>query len=231
MRAGDAAVSCVLSFRSGKAHSGVNGRQVQRRTHAVCQQVKLLLTVLFHGDEVGPGRVDPLLSAQKSGQFFGQFAGVEQPVQVGAEHIALHTALRRAVCKGAERTAPHLGAACVDLVARERCPGKGANKRIRRSTEETFQQTVTGYDSVKVDNSSIQLHGGKAKYALFPVWLLSTSWRGENYLFAMNGQTGKFVGDLPVDKGAARKWMLGLTAALSAASYGVMWLLWLARIL
>ena len=106
-----------------------------------------------------------------------------------------------------------------------------ANKRIRRSTEETFQQTVTGYDSVKVDNSSIQLHGGKAKYALFPVWLLSTSWRGENYLFAMNGQTGKFVGDLPVDKGAARKWMLGLTAALSAASYGVMWLLWLARIL
>ena len=49
-----------------------------------------------------------------------------------------------------------------------------ANKRIRRSTEETFQQTVTGYDSVKVDNSSIQLHGGKAKYALFPVWLLST---------------------------------------------------------
>lgn len=106
-----------------------------------------------------------------------------------------------------------------------------ANKRIRRSTEETFQQTVTGYDSVKVDNSSIQLHGGKAKYALFPVWLLSTSWRGENYLFAMNGQTGRFVGDLPVDKGAARKWMLGLTAALSAASYGVMWLLWLARIL
>ena len=47
----------------------------------------------------------------------------------------------------------------------------------------------------------------------------------------MNGQTGRFVGDLPVDKGAARKWMLGLTAALSAASYGVMWLLWLAGIL
>lgn len=109
--------------------------------------------------------------------------------------------------------------------------GDEAAKGIRRSTEETFQQTVTGYDSVKVENSSIQLHGGKAKYALFPVWLLSTSWRGENYLFAMNGQSGKFVGDLPVDKGAARKWMLGLTAALSAASYGVMWLLWLARIL
>ena len=106
-----------------------------------------------------------------------------------------------------------------------------ANRRIRQSTEDAFRQTVTGYETVKLENSSIQLHGGKAKYALFPVWLLSTSWRGDNYIFAMNGQTGKFVGDLPVDKAAARKWMLGLTAAITAASYGVMWLLWLARIL
>jgi len=106
-----------------------------------------------------------------------------------------------------------------------------ANERIRQSTEDAFTQTVTGYDSVKVENSSIQLHGGKAKYALFPVWVLSTSWRGENYIFAMNGQTGKFVGNLPVDKAAARKWTLGLTAAVGAASYAVMWLLWLAGIL
>ena len=82
-----------------------------------------------------------------------------------------------------------------------------------------------------MENSSIQLHGGKAKYALFPVWVLSTSWQGNNYIFAMNGQTGKFVGNLPVDKAAARKGTLGLTAAVGAASYAVMWLLWLAGIL
>ncbi len=68
---------------------------------------------------------------------------------------------------------------------------------LRRRSSRPLPATIRS----KVDNSSIQLHGGKAKYALFPVWLLSTSWRGENYLFAMNGQTGKFVGDLPVDKG------------------------------
>ena len=61
--------------------------------------------------------------------------------------------------------------------------------------------------------------------------MLHTRWKEQDFLFAMNGQTGRLIGDLPVDKGAARKWMLGLTAALSAASYGVMWLLWLARIL
>lgn len=42
-----------------------------------------------------------------------------------------------------------------------------------------------------------------AKYALYPVWLLNTSWEGKQYYFAMNGRNGKFVGDLPVDKKAA----------------------------
>ena len=49
-------------------------------------------------------------------------------------------------------------------------------------------------------------------FALFPVWLLSTCWRGENYLFAMNGQTGKLVGDLPSVRG--RFW--GMFAAIAA---------------
>ena len=79
------------------------------------------------GMRSAPAGSIPFFLHKKAVSFFSQFAGVEQPVQVGAEHIALHTALRRAVCKGAERTAPHLGAACVDLVARERCPGKGGS--------------------------------------------------------------------------------------------------------
>ena len=106
-----------------------------------------------------------------------------------------------------------------------------ANDRIRCSTEDTFRQTVVGYDTVRVEHSSIQLQGAKARYALLPVWLLSTSWQGKNYLFAMNGQTGKFVGNLPVDKAAAGKWTLGLTAAIGAATYGILWLLWLGRVL
>lgn len=41
----------------------------------------------------------------------------------------------------------------------------------------------------------------------------------------MNGQTGKFVGNLPLDKSAATKWTVGLAAALSAAACGIAWLL------
>ena len=106
-----------------------------------------------------------------------------------------------------------------------------ANERVKRSTEEAFASTVKGYATVTTESSSIKLHGGKAKYALYPVWILNTTWNGNKYTFAMNGQTGKFAGDLPVDKAAARKWTLGLTAALSAAAYAVIWLLHIAGII
>ncbi len=100
-----------------------------------------------------------------------------------------------------------------------------ANERVKRSTEAAFASTVQGYQTVVTQSSNIRLHGGKAKYALFPVWILNTTWQGKKYTFAMNGQTGKFVGDLPVDKSAATKWTLGLSAALSAAAYGAVWVM------
>ena len=43
----------------------------------------------------------------------------------------------------------------------------------------------------------------------------------------MNGQTGKFVGDLPVDKAASRRWFWGLTGAVAAGMMLVQFLLWL----
>ena len=100
-----------------------------------------------------------------------------------------------------------------------------ANQRVKRSTEEVFAETVEGYTTVTPENTSVQFRGGKARYALYPVWLLNTSWNGNQYTFAMNGQTGKFVGDLPVDKAAAKRWTFLLAAIFTAASYGVAWAL------
>lgn len=106
-----------------------------------------------------------------------------------------------------------------------------ANERVKRSISDAFAKTVDGYATVTPENTSIQLKGGKVKYALYPVWILNTTWNGSKYTFAMNGQTGKFVGNLPIDKSAAAKWTLGLTALISALTYGAAWLLWLLRIL
>mgnify|MGYP003327819244 CR=1 FL=1 len=49
-------------------------------------------------------------------------------------------------------------------------------------------------------HEEIEIKDVKCRYAMLPVWMLSTKWENQNFLFAMNGQTGAFVGDLPCDK-------------------------------
>ena len=102
-----------------------------------------------------------------------------------------------------------------------------ANTRIKKSTENAFAATVQGYTSVTPESTSIRLRNGQEKYALYPVWVLNTTWKGKKYTFAMNGQTGKLVGDLPLDKGAYSKWLFGLTAILGVAGFALSYLLWL----
>ena len=97
-----------------------------------------------------------------------------------------------------------------------------ANERVKRSVEEAFASTVEGYTTKRTEASSVQLHNGKAKYALYPVWLLNTTWNGQRYTFAMNGQTGKFIGDLPMDKGAYWRWFAGVFAGGAAAAALIM---------
>ena len=102
-----------------------------------------------------------------------------------------------------------------------------ANDRIKRSTEEAFASTVIGYSSVIPVNSNISLNNGRARYALYPVWILNTVWNGQKFTFAINGQTGKIAGDLPMDKNAFWTWLLGIAGAVSAAVFALSYLLWL----
>ena len=100
-----------------------------------------------------------------------------------------------------------------------------ANSRIKHSTEEIFRRTVSGYQSVTADASNINISNGKAKYALLPVWILNTKWKDKKYTFAMNGQTGKFVGNLPTDMGAFwRLWAIW-AAGLSIGAFAILALL------
>ncbi len=102
-----------------------------------------------------------------------------------------------------------------------------ANERVKHSTEQTLASTVVGYSSVMPESVKVRLSNGSTKYALCPVWLLNTTYEGKKYTFAMNGQSGKFVGDLPLDKKAYRRWLFGLTAAIGAVAFAVSYIAWL----
>ena len=97
----------------------------------------------------------------------------------------------------------------------EACASR-ANTRVEESTKEAMTDTTGGYNSLTAEHSEINLKQGQVKYALLPVWLLATKWKDENFLFAMNGQTGKLIGDLPIDKGRYWSWFARISLPLMA---------------
>ncbi len=102
-----------------------------------------------------------------------------------------------------------------------------ANERVRNSVVEALEDTVRErmYTSVVPTGSQIDIENGSYSYALYPVWILNTTWNNNKYTFAMNGQTGKFVGNLPLDKNAFWKRIAALTVPLSALAYLAFWFL------
>lgn len=95
------------------------------------------------------------------------------------------------------------------------------NERMQQSAEDALRKTVKNFDSVDSRSTRMDLVRGVAKYVLYPVWLLNTVYNGETYTFAMNGQSGKFVGNVPVDSGK----LGGLFAGVAVGSAAVLFLL------
>lgn len=85
-----------------------------------------------------------------------------------------------------------------DDAGEQRACGRAANTTIG-----ALLQTVKGFTAVSVLNSDDRFAVEQRRYVLLPVWLLNTKYKGKNYLFAMNGQTGKLIGNTPIDVGRA----------------------------
>lgn len=107
-------------------------------------------------------------------------------------------------------------------VSKEECSSR-ANARCSASVEDALRDTVVGYTSCITTQKDVTIHPGKVRYALLPVWMLSTQWKGKHFLFAMNGQTGKLIGDLPIDWGKLALYCAG--AFLAAAAISLLFLL------
>ena len=101
-------------------------------------------------------------------------------------------------------------------VDEEACQGR-ADSRVKNTTENTMRGTIHGYNSVSVGRRSMHFANATAKYVLLPVWLLNTKWKDKQYTFAMNGQTGKFVGELPIDGKKSWSYIAAITGGLFAA--------------
>ena len=100
-----------------------------------------------------------------------------------------------------------------------------ADSRCMASLETALRRTADMYDTCIPLHQDISLKRGKVHYALLPVWMLHTKWSGKDFLFAMNGQTGKLVGDLPMDWGKFWTAFAAIAAPVTAIAAVIMMLL------
>ncbi len=92
--------------------------------------------------------------------------------------------------------------------------------RMRNSAIAAIDNTVNGYDSYSKEKTRLDIIPDRVHYAFLPIWYLTTKWNDEYYVFAMNGQTGKFIGDLPVDY--KKFWLTLISMALIGIA--ILWL-------
>ncbi len=86
--------------------------------------------------------------------------------------------------------------------------------RVRQRAEE-YMETFLSRELAMYDGKSVhsqkRIRLNNAVYVVLPVWILNYRYQGKNYTFAMNGQTGSIVADLPWSKKKAAIWFIGLT--------------------
>lgn len=73
-----------------------------------------------------------------------------------------------------------------------------AKSRVKNSTKEELKNDISGYNIVTLKNENIDVDRKNDEYVLLPVWMLNIMYKDKRYTFAMNGQTGKMVGNVPI---------------------------------
>lgn len=96
-----------------------------------------------------------------------------------------------------------------------------AVRRMENTLADQLRDTVTGYDQVDPADVDAEVSFSEIKQALLPVWMLHTRWKDKDFLFAMNGQTGRFIGDLPVSPLKVVLWFLGIFLVCMAILIGL----------
>ena len=75
-----------------------------------------------------------------------------------------------------------------------------AKSRTLNTTKQEMLSSMNGYTSKVVKKNDLEAKETNVEYALLPVWMVNVKYKDKYYLFAMNGESGKFIGNIPLDK-------------------------------
>lgn len=75
-----------------------------------------------------------------------------------------------------------------------------AKVRTLNSTKDEMLSNMKNYTSKTIVSSDLVPTIKNTEYVLLPVWMVNVKYKDNFYLFAMNGESGEFIGDIPLDK-------------------------------
>ena len=75
-----------------------------------------------------------------------------------------------------------------------------AKTRTLNSTKQEMLNSMHGYSTKSIKKNDLEPKELNVEYALLPVWMVNVKYKDKYYLFAMNGESGKFIGNIPIDK-------------------------------
>ncbi len=85
-----------------------------------------------------------------------------------------------------------------------------AKAKIEDYVDSFIRSTSYQYASISFGYKDIDTKNENAYYSLLPIWMVYYDYKGKDYVFAMNGQTGKVVGKPPISKRKVLLWFLSV---------------------
>ena len=85
-----------------------------------------------------------------------------------------------------------------------------AEKRAIESAENVMLNDMGNYHSKRITEKTISTNKKASEYVLLPVWMVNVKYNNKYYTFAMNGQTGEIVGDIPINKTKVALWSIAI---------------------
>lgn len=99
-----------------------------------------------------------------------------------------------------------------------------ADHRIMNSVAAAVgRRSTSPYINTGTNCSGVSLADSKARYILLPVYLFKVKYKNKDYSFAVNGQTGRVVGELPTDKGVQRAYWWKRFGIVAGILFAALW--------
>ena len=88
-------------------------------------------------------------------------------------------------------------------------------RRMDDYAKTLLENTMNGYSGISIESYNDQTFRQDWRYTLLPVWIVTYKFNGELLPFAINGQTGKNYGKLPIAIGK----VIGIAAIIAVVVF------------